>query len=117
MYGSLLSGENNHAVLAGSPKIADTQTWPAYALVDLGPYPALLEGGDTSVRGELYDVDTGTLAAVDAFEGHPVLYRRASVRLADGEHVAGYLLNEVDLAAGRPVIATGDWKKARDRRR
>jgi gamma-glutamylaminecyclotransferase len=110
VYGSLLSDERNHAYLAGSPKIGDRRTWPGYLLVDLGAYPALLEGGDTSVRGELYEVNARTLASIDAFEGHPSLYRRAPVRLAGGEHVAGYLLHRAELAAGRRVITSGDWK-------
>ena len=111
VYGSLLSEERNHRYLAGSRKLGDGQTAAEYILVDLGAYPALLEGGATSVRGEVYEVDAATLAAVDAFEGHPVLYRRAPVRLATGEQVAGYLLQQRELAAGRPIIPEGDWRR------
>jgi gamma-glutamylaminecyclotransferase len=113
VYGSLLSGEPNHHYLAGSPKVGDRQTAAGYVLVDLGAYPALLEGGTTSVRGEVYEVDAGTLASVDAFEGHPLLYRRVPVRLRTGEEVAGYLLHQRELAAGRPVIPDGDWRRWR----
>jgi gamma-glutamylaminecyclotransferase len=111
VYGSLLSGEDNHCYLAGSPKVGDGQTAAGYVLVDLGAYPALLEGGTTSVRGEVYEVDAETLASVDAFEGHPLLYRRVPVRLSTGEQVAGYLLQQRELATGRAVIADGDWKR------
>src|SRR5437899_576229 len=57
VYGSLLSGEDHHHRLSRSPALGSCRTEPTYTLVDLGAYPGLLEGGMTSVHGEVYEVD------------------------------------------------------------
>jgi gamma-glutamylcyclotransferase (GGCT)/AIG2-like uncharacterized protein YtfP len=54
VYGSLLFGEIHNARLGGSRLLGEARTEPRYTLVDLGPYPALLDEGTTSVSGELY---------------------------------------------------------------
>ena len=77
VYGTLLSGEGDHRQLRGARPLAVRRTEPLYTLVSLGPYPALLDGGTTSVTGEVYDVDGDLLSALDRFEGVPRLYRRA----------------------------------------
>jgi gamma-glutamylaminecyclotransferase len=111
VYGSLLSGEDNHALLYGSRRIGDSRTAPRYSLVDLGAYPALIEPGRTSIRGEVYEVDAATLAALDEFEGHPHLYERILVELTTGDVAIGYALRETWLAEGRAEIADGDWRR------
>jgi gamma-glutamylaminecyclotransferase len=115
-YGTLLSGERHHEQLRGAPLVAAPRTEPRYTLVDLGRYPALLEGGTTSVAGEVYEVDEELLRALDRFEGVPTLYRRAALHLIGGDVAEGYLL-----AAPRParadVIASGDWREHRRRAR
>jgi gamma-glutamylaminecyclotransferase len=110
VYGSLLKGQSNHGRLMGSRWIAACRTEPSYTLVDLGDYPALLEGGTMCVAGEVYEVDNATLASIDAFEGHPGLYKRSPVRLEGGETVVGYLLRCAELARGRAVVESGDWR-------
>jgi gamma-glutamylaminecyclotransferase len=59
----------------------------------------MLEGGSHPIAGELYRVDAATLAALDAFEGHPGLFRRSPVRLAGGGTAFAYLF--VAVRAGR----------------
>jgi gamma-glutamylcyclotransferase (GGCT)/AIG2-like uncharacterized protein YtfP len=113
VYGSLLAGEENHGHLRGSRLIGAFRTEPIYTLVDLGAYPALLEGGTTSVDGEVYEVDDATLATIDAFEGHPELYRRLPVRLDGGEQVACYLLQRAELVLGCVVLDGGNWRNRR----
>jgi gamma-glutamylcyclotransferase (GGCT)/AIG2-like uncharacterized protein YtfP len=117
VYGSLLSGQIGHRRLRGSPMIGPGRTEPLYTLVDLGPYPALLEGGSTSVQGEVYEVDDTTLALLDEFEGHPHLYRRTIVRLTTPEQASrrafAYVLERSSLAEGREIIVSGDWKHRR----
>ena len=80
---------------------------------DLGPYPAVLEGGTTAVRGEVYEVDEERMAWLDAFEGHPEVYRRATVLLADGQQALAYLLEQKTLAEGCPEVEGGDWSEHR----
>lgn len=110
VYGTLLRGEANHHVIAPARFLREAVTRPAYELADLGSYPALVAGGATAVRGEVYAVDPRTLRALDALEEHPDLYRRAPVTLADGARVQSYLLTRVR-AAGYPRIASGDWRQ------
>jgi gamma-glutamylcyclotransferase (GGCT)/AIG2-like uncharacterized protein YtfP len=109
VYGSLLGGEVNHRHLSGAPFLGESTTEPGYRMVDLGPYPAVLEGGTTAVRGEVYEVDEDKMAWLDEFEGHPDVYRRCTVRLADGAGAIAYLLEKKDLADGRPHVDGGDW--------
>jgi gamma-glutamylaminecyclotransferase len=111
VYGSLLSGEANHAHLGSSRSLGPARTHPSYTLVDLGPYPALLDEGTTAVVGELYDVDDATRAALDEFEGHPTYYRRGAVRIAshEGLDVEAYFL--LGGAAGALAIPGGDWRR------
>jgi gamma-glutamylcyclotransferase (GGCT)/AIG2-like uncharacterized protein YtfP len=109
VYGSLLSGESHNDRLGGSRRLGAASTEPAYTLVDLGPYPALLEGGATSVSGEIYEVDGDVLAALDDFEGHPDEYRRMPIRLLGGDSADTYVLPRAQAPHGR-VIASGSWR-------
>ena len=113
VYGSLLRGESNHSQLAGSPRLAEACTALGYSLVDLGEYPGLVTSRSGSVVGELYEVDRTTLKALDAFEGHPVLFVRVAIQLASGERADAYVVAREELARGRAVIAGGDWRRRR----
>lgn len=108
VYGTLRRGEANHGQLGGAVFIGPATTPPAFDLVHLGAYPAMISGGCTAITGELYQVDTATLAALDALEEHPTYYRRTEVALADGTRAQAYLLPRA-LAAEAPLIAGGDW--------
>ena len=112
VYGSLLSGERHNDRLGGAALLGSVLTEARYTLVDLGPYPALLEGGTTSVAGEIYEVDGARLAALDDFEGHPDEYRRMPVRLVAGGLAEAYVLPRAQAPDGR-VIASGNWRARR----
>ncbi|MCC7540617.1 MAG: gamma-glutamylcyclotransferase [Deltaproteobacteria bacterium] len=116
VYGTLLQGERNHRVLAGSPLLGHARTRPAYVLVDLGRYPAMAEGGTDTVVGEVYEVDAEVLGALDALEGHPGFYRRVPIALDEDRAgyggVVGYVLPP-DEAGRHPRIASGDWRAHR----
>ena len=67
--------------------------------------------GEVAVRGEVYDVDAATLAALDRLEGYPGFYDREPVELhgeVAGEALA-YLLPR-ERVSERPEIPHGDWK-------
>jgi gamma-glutamylaminecyclotransferase len=109
VYGSLLAGEANHAMLAGARFLSEATTAPAFDLADLGSYPALVRGGATVVSGELYAVTDEHLRRLDAFEGHPNLYHREMVQLADGRPAQTYLMDPAR-ARGYPRIGSGRWR-------
>ena len=110
VYGTLLSGESEHARLCGAVRIGEARTEPTFQLVDLGPYPALVPDGKTAVAGEVYRVDAPKLRELDVFEEVPILFKRARVRLEDGSLADAYVM-EPDQARGRRRIAQGDWRK------
>jgi gamma-glutamylcyclotransferase (GGCT)/AIG2-like uncharacterized protein YtfP len=110
VYGSLLAGEKYEAQLAGARLLGDSRTEPAYTLVDLAEYPALVDEGTTAVAGELYEIDEETLHRLDAFEGHPDEYRREPVRLVGAAGAEAYLYPRAR-TVGLPTIAGGDWRR------
>jgi gamma-glutamylcyclotransferase (GGCT)/AIG2-like uncharacterized protein YtfP len=114
VYGSLMRGEANAHHLGAARYLGPACTKPIYTLLDLGPFPALLEGGASAVRGEIYELDAAALRAIDVFEEHPHVYRRALVHLAGGVRAQAYFL--VRRPAAARVIADGDWRRVRPRR-
>ena len=109
VYGTLLRGQPNHSLLHGCRRVGDARTAARFELVVFDRYPALVREGTTSVTGELYAVDSATLAALDRFEGHPSLYRRDRLELEDGTFAEAYFL-EARRARGDRRIAGGDWR-------
>ena len=110
VYGTLMRGEKNAEVLAGCSYIGEAETVAGYRLVALPGYPGLLAGGQTSVKGELYMVDSQILAALDGLEDCPALFRRARVQLAEGSWAEAYLAADPSFEAA-PTIAGGDWRQ------
>lgn len=109
VYGTLLSGEANHPLLATAKRLAEARTLAAFELYDLGSFPGLVAGGATAVAGEVYEVDAPTLAALDELEDHPGYYQRTEVVLDGGEAAWTYILPREHVASC-PIIASGSWK-------
>jgi gamma-glutamylaminecyclotransferase len=110
VYGTLRQGEPQHALLGESRFIAEATTAPAFSLVDLGPYAALVPGGSTPVVGELYAIDLQTRRTLDVERQVPILFNREKIQLADGSEAEAYLL-PADKARGKRRLGHGDWKK------
>jgi gamma-glutamylcyclotransferase (GGCT)/AIG2-like uncharacterized protein YtfP len=110
VYGALLEGEADHGLLEGGEKLGAFQTEPAFHLVDLGLYAALIPGGATSVAGELYRVELATVLRIDVLRQVPILFDRARIRLADGSVADAYVMSP-DQARGRRRVQHGDWRK------
>jgi gamma-glutamylaminecyclotransferase len=114
VYGTLLGGQINAHLLAGAHRIGKAATVGAFELLhcmqlgDHGGFPGLRPGGSTSVKGQLYLVDDHRLARLDAFEGHPDLFRRAEIALAGGGRAQAYMVGNGKFASAR-VIPGGDW--------
>ena len=115
VYGTLLLGEPNHPRMDGATFVREARTEPRFTLTDLGPFPALREGGTVSVAGEVYEVTPEHLAALDRFEGVPRLYERTAVRLADGSFAEAYVQRMTSYRTPG-VIASGDWRAYRKER-
>jgi gamma-glutamylaminecyclotransferase len=112
VYGTLMRGERNHRQMTGARFVREVRTTARFTLVDRGAFPALLQEGATSVRGELYEVTPEHLARLDWFEGAPRLYERRTVRLADGARAQAYVQPGASLRT-RDLIVSGDWRAHR----
>jgi gamma-glutamylcyclotransferase (GGCT)/AIG2-like uncharacterized protein YtfP len=113
VYGTLMRGERAHRFLSGARFVRVAQTVPAFTLVSLGPYPAVLAGGRTSVRGELYDVDDDMIVALDRYEGVPRLYRREEITLRGGKRAHAYILARQRTESDH-VLVDGTWRNHAD---
>ena len=116
VYGTLRTGECRAHLLANSKKLGEYRTEPIYTLVDFGPFPGIIEGGDTSIVGEVVEVDDLTLNLLDTVEGHPTFYTRRAVKLLDGEvdyidDAVTYFAPEEQVHGVLKVIVNGDWCK------
>ncbi len=110
VYGTLRQGEPRHTLLAGATSLGPATTSPAFHLVDIGPYAALVRGGATAVHGELYSVDLQLRRAIDVALEVPILFSREAIELAEGGEADSYLLT-LDQVRGRRRLAHGDWKQ------
>jgi gamma-glutamylcyclotransferase (GGCT)/AIG2-like uncharacterized protein YtfP len=50
-----------------------------------GSFPGVIDGGDQSIWGEIYNVDNHTLAQLDHLEGNGMLYQRREVPILTDE--------------------------------
>ena len=115
VYGSLLVGEPNHYLLSNAEFVKSALTKPEYELIDInGQFPAMVSGGRTAVKGEVYYIDVITLAAIDRLEGHPNFYKRTKISLTDESIVETYILdsylNRSYSNRGYLKIPMGDWR-------
>jgi gamma-glutamylcyclotransferase (GGCT)/AIG2-like uncharacterized protein YtfP len=92
VYGSLKRGCRNHGLLAASEFVGAGLTESRYRLINLGPYPAMIEATQLeraveafAITGELYRIDGSTLAALDRLEDEGVMYRRMAAPITSLE--------------------------------
>jgi gamma-glutamylcyclotransferase (GGCT)/AIG2-like uncharacterized protein YtfP len=109
VYGTLLSGEREHDLLAGADFAGPAVTLPKYTLVDLGVYPALVPRGAVAVTGELYLIDRKLRFALDVKREVPVLFQRIAMELANGEPAEAYAMRD-EQVRGRRRLHGGDWR-------
>ncbi len=109
VYGLLLQGEREHALLEGAPLLGEVQTVPSHTLVDLSFYPVLLVGGQVAVAGELYGVSRHLRFKLDVHHQCPVLFRRVTVKLSDGTEAETYVMDE-EKVRGKRRLRAGSWR-------
>jgi gamma-glutamylcyclotransferase (GGCT)/AIG2-like uncharacterized protein YtfP len=83
-----------------------------YTMVSLGGFPGVIPKGETSIKGEVYEVSKDVYKAVEYLEGyHPdpkiTLYSKEKVDTKFGE-ADMYILNKNYLFY--PKVETGNWK-------
>lgn len=108
VYGSLMEGLTNHALLLGAEKLGAAETAPEYRMYNLGLYPAIVRGGSIAIKGEVYSVTDEVLAALDRLEGHPDYYKRSKCVSTPWGKASVYMLPEA-LVVECEQVASGDW--------
>ena len=108
VYGTLLAGEPDHALLGDAEHVGPATTRPLYGLFEVGPYAALVAGGSTSVQGEIYLVSRETLLAIDVARQVPLLFQRARVSLNDDTEAEAYLM-PAEHVRGKRRVRRGNW--------
>lgn len=109
VYDAAMSGLPGAGRLEGAKLVGAAATEPGFALIELEREVALVADGAGSVRGEVYTLEAKLLASLDVEKGHPLRYRRARVRLADGREVDAYTL-DASQVRGKRRIASGDYR-------
>lgn len=120
VYGTLKEGFRFHDRLGNSKLLGIAETKPEYTMYSLwdGGYPAIIHQGDTSIKGEVYEVsEEETEEALYRLEGfiaphHPGnLYETESVETPYGEATLFVYANKPKLESyGFPIIKDGIWK-------
>ena len=128
VYGTLMRGARNAALLDGAALVAADATTAEGRFVmrqfasSSSPgrqTPGVLAGGGGFVRGEIYAVDEAGLAALDRLEQNGVRYRREWAPMSDGGHAWIYLLIAGDAPSDRqdrighdPATGVFWWERA-----
>lgn len=106
VYGSLKRGFANHSVLGSASFEAPARTAALYRLGRLDAYPALFDGGERRISGELYVASSADIARLDEFEGTD--YERRPVVLEDGRRAQAYFATGLAADRSSPLDAA-EW--------
>lgn len=109
VYGSLLPGEVHASHLDRATHLGAAATVPGYRLVELEQYPVLIESGDMSIQGELYELSRDDLRRIDELKENGRLFFRREIELAGGRKAQTYLMDE-DKLRGRRRLRSNDWR-------
>ncbi len=115
VYGTLRKGGSNHFRMHGSDFVGEGKISGRMYKIDW--YPALLCGGETYVKGELYRLGDEMLLALDRFEGitpdatEPRDYRRVKteVNLSSGAAEVAWVWEWAGDVTGAKKLDGEDW--------
>ncbi len=115
VYGTLRKGGSNHFRMVGTDFVGSGRISGKMFRIDW--YPALVAGGESFVRGELYRANDETLEALDEFEGitpgarEPREYRRVKVpvTLDSGETEDTWVWEWIGSLDGAESLDGEDW--------
>lgn len=117
IYGSLLgpsdleTGEGafgNHGVIINAKFLGEHITDPEFTMVSLSAFPGVIEKGDTSIIGEVYEVTDEIFARLDMLEGYPTFYGRKQIKTAYGDAWIYLLPN--NYLNKYTKIGSGNWR-------
>ncbi|MFQ5352882.1 MAG: gamma-glutamylcyclotransferase [Candidatus Binatia bacterium] len=123
VYGSLLQGFGNHVLLHGATCLGEATTAPEFTMVSLGVFPGVYLDGDTTIQGEVYEVDEAQEARLNGLEGvdHDCpergLYRREFIDVnLEGYgkvNVLIYIYNGSRWRSDDEIVESGSWRQYR----
>ena len=117
VYGSLKKGSHNHGVLGDSKMLGRGNTVEKFTMLDLGSYPAVIDGDDYVIQGELYEVRPLAFESVEFLEGYPEFYNRKEtpIILEDGtQHIAYMYFIEDSYKYDNVALDDGVWEITHD---
>lgn len=106
VYGTLRRGGTNHPLLRDARFLGDHWTEPDYRMLDVGPYPGVVRGGETPIRGEVYRVTPAQMRRLDDLEDYPRSYTRERITTPWG---SAWMYLYRPGGQRLPEIASGDW--------
>ena len=108
VYGTLRRNEHANDLLgADAAFLNSAETLPNYSLFQIDCYPGLVEGGHTSVQGELWSISESEWPRLDEYEGVPEDYKREVIKLTDGSEAYAYIF--IGDLGSAVQIDSGDW--------
>lgn len=114
VYGTLRRHGSNHGYLRGAHYLGQLLTEPVFTLLDVGPWPGVVEEGSTAIVTEVYRVTPAMLARLDRLEDCPLRYRRIVMATPWGR---AWLYVYRPPFRGHKRIDSGDWMAYDHRRR
>lgn len=112
VYGTLKRNQSNHSIMdrAGGVFIGECRTDSLFTMISLGFYPAVLNQGVGSIKGEVYDVQD--LNVIDSLERYPTYYDRMKVNTPFGPAWMYFMVPSYTTSR-YPIVSDGDWSKGK----
>jgi len=108
VYGTLKKGHGNHRLLTNAKFIKTAETMPKYTMFDTGGFPAVIPVGNTSIKGEIYEVTQDEARSLDSLEGYPSMYDREETPLL-GEEMTPWMYLWQYSTNRMPIKENGVW--------
>lgn len=109
VYGSLRRSKGLYSVMANAEFVGKVRTKPKYTMYSLNVFPCIVEGGKTSIVGELYNISPELEKRLDLIEGVPNLYYKGNVKIKGySQNILAYFM-KAEKVKGLPIIESGDW--------
>lgn len=83
VYGTLMRGNRDHEEYLSEAKFAGNYLAEGFQLFDFGSYPRIIHSEIDKIKGELYIVDSNTLAKIDKLEDVGNLYIRKLISISN----------------------------------